>query len=467
MSTTRPHPAMPSSRSAIRIVLFFTLIVAATAASAQFVSSIYTFSKAGDPQNPQFIGVIAQGRDGNLYSTAPSRVPNVNQGTAFAITPSGALTIVYNFTNHVGSGLTLATDGRFCGTTNDGGSGSGTIFKLSPKGVLTTLYTFTGGNDGAQPMNPPIEGVDRNFYGTTNAGGIKGFGTVYQLSPSGNLTTIHQFIGTDGAEPIGPLLQGIDGDLYGTTFNSTLSQNQGVVYKVAPSGAFKVLAEFGNGANSYAGLVQGYDGNFYGTTFNGGANGFGQVFKITSKGVLTDLYDFTGSVNDGANPYAGLVLGNNDLFYGVAANGGGDGLGSVYRISARGGFKKIDDFDGTHGANPLVPLIENTNGILYGDASIGGQTTNYGTFFKVNATGLKPFVSLLPTSGKVGATIEILGQGLTGTTAVSFNGTAAKFTVVSDTYMTAVAPKGTATGFVTVTTPNGPLRSNKWFRVIK
>jgi len=82
--------------------------------------------------------------------------------------------------------------------------------------------------------------------------------------------------------------------------------------------------------------------------------------------------------------------------------------------------------------------------------------------------GLKPFASLLPTSGKVGARVEILGQGFTGTTAVSFNGTAAaKFTVVSDTYLTAVVAKGTRTGFVTVTTPKGPLRSNKWFRVTK
>lgn len=457
-----------SSRSTARIAAFFLLtVVAATAARAQFVSDIYTFSKTGDPQNPQFIGVIAQGRDGNLYSSAPSRVPNVNQGTAFVITPSGSLTVFYNSTNHISSGLTLASDGRFYGTTSDGGLGSGTVFKLSAKGVLTALYAFTGGNDGAQPMNPPIEGIDGNFYGTTNAGGIKGFGTVYQLTPSGNLTTIHQFVGTDGSEPFGPLVQGVDGNLYGTTLNSTLSQSQGVVYKVSPSGAFKVLSQFGNGANSYAGLVQGYNGDFYGTTFNGGANGFGQVFKITPKGDFTGLYDFTGGLTDGANPCAGLALGNDAYFYGVAANGGGDGLGSVYRISANGGFKKIADFDGTHGANPLVPLIENTNGILYGDASVGGQTTNYGTFFKLKTPGLRPFVSLLPSSGKIGATIEILGQGFTGTTVVSFNGTEAKFTVVSDTYMTAVVPKGTATGFVTVTTPNGPLKSNKWFRVTK
>jgi hypothetical protein len=70
------------------------------------------------------------------------------------------------------------------------------------------------------------------------------------------------------------------------------------------------------------------------------------------------------------------------------------------------------------------------------------------------------------TSGNVGKTVEILGQGFTGTTAVSFNGTAAaSFTVVSSTYLTAIVPGGAKTGSVTVVTPGGTLTSNKAFRV--
>ena len=111
--------------------------------------------------------------------------------------------------------------------------------------------------------------------------------------------------------------------------------------------------------------------------------------------------------------------------------------------------------------------IQHTNGILYGDTSLGGDINNTGVFYSLNL-GLKPFVSLLPASGKVGATVEILGQGFTGTTAVSFNGAAAaKFTVVSNTFMTAVVPTGAATGLVTVTGPSGTLQSNKNFRVTK
>ncbi len=129
----------------------------------------------------------------------------------------------------------------------------------------------------------------------------------------------------------------------------------------------------------------------------------------------------------------------------------------------------IAPFNGTNGAFPSVTLIQHTNGTIYGDAYQGGSTTNTGTFFKV--TGLKfektPFVKLLPASGKVGATIQILGQGFTGTTAVDFNGTPATFNVVSSNFMTATVPQGATSGFVTVTTPSGTLQSNQKFTVTK
>ena len=87
-----------------------------------------------------------------------------------------------------------------------------------------------------------------------------------------------------------------------------------------------------------------------------------------------------------------------------------------------------------------------------------------GVFYSLNI-GATPFVSLITTSGKVGKTVEVLGQGFKGTTGVSFNGTAATFKVSSDTYLTATVPNGATTGSVTVTTPGGPLTSNKQFRV--
>ena len=81
-------------------------------------------------------------------------------------------------------------------------------------------------------------------------------------------------------------------------------------------------------------------------------------------------------------------------------------------------------------------------------------------------TGLGPFVEAAPGAAKVGATVLLLGNNLTGTTAVSFNGAPATFTAVSNTEIKATVPAGAASGAVTVTTPGGTLKSNVAFRVI-
>ena len=79
--------------------------------------------------------------------------------------------------------------------------------------------------------------------------------------------------------------------------------------------------------------------------------------------------------------------------------------------------------------------------------------------------GLQPFARLVTWSAKVGKTVEILGQGFSGTTVVSFNGVHATFSVVSDTYLTATLPAGALTGTVTVTTPTNTLTSDRKFLV--
>lgn len=77
-----------------------------------------------------------------------------------------------------------------------------------------------------------------------------------------------------------------------------------------------------------------------------------------------------------------------------------------------------------------------------------------------------PFVRPVPSSGRVGQTGGILGQGFTGTTSVSLNGTPASFTVESNTYIRATVPTGATSGYVTVVTPGGKLISDKPFQVL-
>jgi uncharacterized repeat protein (TIGR03803 family) len=177
------------------------------------------------------------------------------------------------------------------------------------------------------------------------------------------------------------------------------------------------------------------------------------------------------SCKDGALPFGGLVQATDGNLYGTTVYGGANNQGTIFQVTPRGKSTIVHSFQDTTGSlfgeYPEVTLIQNTNGIMYGDTLNGGTSgRRQGVFYSFDM-GLKPFVSMVAWYGAVGKTIEILGQGLKGTTAVSFNGTpATTFAAVSDTYLTAVVPSGTTAGFVTVTTPGGLLTSNKPFRVI-
>jgi uncharacterized repeat protein (TIGR03803 family) len=459
-----------------QIVILAVVLAATMTAQAQTFSVLYNFgTKSGTPANPSNPGIIAQGRDGNMYSTSVNGGSN-GLGSVFKITPAGKVTVIWSFDEAHGynpnGGLTLGTDGNFYGATLYGGSaGFGAVFRITPSGKLTVLYNFTGGSDGLYPAAPPIEGTDGNWYGTTQ-GDFSSYGTLYKLTPSGKLTVLYTFIGSQGSEqPRAPLIQGTDGNFYGTTALGG-ANNEGIVFKITPSGKLTVLYNFDSthGTTPYSPLIQGADGNFYGTTSSGGSGGGGVVFKLTPRGKLTVLNNL-GSGSGPSVPYAGLVQATDGYFYGTTYQGGTTGDGSVFRMSAKGQLSDLYNFDLTTGFRPEATLLQHTNGILYGDTYEGGTSipacgnSGCGVFFSWDDSGLKAFVSLLFASGKVGKTVEILGQGFKGTTGVSFNGTVAAFTVVSDTYLTAVVPTGATTGAVNVTTPGGRLTSNKPFRV--
>jgi uncharacterized repeat protein (TIGR03803 family) len=150
-------------------------------------------------------------------------------------------------------------------------------------------------------------------------------------------------------------------------------------------------------------------------------------------------------------------------FYGVGYTGGTKGDGTIFRIAPSGTFSARYNFTGASGGFPMVTLLQHTTGILYGDTNTAG-THNTGAFYSLKAS-LGPYAALLPTSGKVGKSIGILGQGFNGATGVSFNGTTATFKISSDTFLTATVPAGATTGLVTVSIPGGNLKSKINFRV--
>jgi uncharacterized repeat protein (TIGR03803 family) len=279
---------------------------------------------------------------------------------------------------------------------------------------------------------------------------------------------VQSFNGTDGTgDASGGLVQGTDGNFYGVSPNGINSQ--GTVFKMTPAGVIKVLHMFTgipDGSDPAGTLVQGLDGNFYGTTRTGGANSQGTVFRITPGGVLTILYNFcmVNGCPDGFDPVAGLIQGTDGNFYGTTLGGGtGVSPGTVFQITSGGVLTTLHSFSGLDGTEPFAGLVQHTNGTFYGTTNAGG-TNGLGTVFSVSV-GLGPFVKTLPSSGKVGTAVNVLGGSLMGTTAVSFNGTAAGFKVVSSTEITTTVPVGATSGFVTVTTPTGTLTSNVPFLV--
>jgi uncharacterized repeat protein (TIGR03803 family) len=430
------------------------------------------------------------------------------------MTTSGTLTTLYSFcsqpdcTDGSGpwAGLIQATNGDFYGTTSGGGAnGGGTVFKITPSGTLTTLYSFcsqSGCTDGSYPVAGLIQATNGDFYGTTEFGGAGSFsvGTVFKITPSGTLTTLHSFCSQgvypdckDGENPQAPLVQASNGDLYGTASNGGASDN-GTVFKITPSGTLTTLHTFAgyptDGSFSTAGLVQATNGDFYGTTGYGGAYcapaGCGTVFKITPSGTLTTLYSFCsqgGVCLDGEDPEAPLIQATDGNLYGTASGGGGYpadsavGSGTIFKIAPNGTFTTLYSFcplgyPCTDGAVPEAGLVQATNGDFYGTTGYGGTQSSAcnngsgcGTVFSLSV-GLGPFVETQTTSGEVGGVVKILGTDLTGATSVSFNGTAAAFTVVSPSLIAARVPVGATSGTVQVLTPSGTLSSNVPFRVL-
>ncbi|MCU1303856.1 MAG: hypothetical protein JWQ87_4140 [Candidatus Sulfotelmatobacter sp.] len=346
-----------------------------------------------------------------------------------------------------------------------------------------------------------VVGTNGNLYGTTEAGGAHGSGTIFEITPAGLLTTIYNFCSlpncNDGQFPSG-LALGSDGNFYGTTMFNGARLSFGSVFGITPAGKLIMLRRFcseshcTDGANPLAGLVQGRNRNFYGTTQAGGANetsclqGCGTVFKITPSGQLTTLYNFCSQADcfDGEVPMGTLVLANNGDLYGTTEAGGVNsqcplgGCGTAFKITPAGQLTTLYSFcsqtDCSDGDMPFAGLVLATNGNLYGTTRYGGTDsectaspfTGCGTVFALSRA-VKPFVQTLPGFGTVGAEVGILGNRLTVATSVTFNGTSATFTVKSPTLIFTNVPTGATTGYVTVTTTNGTLTSNVPFRVMQ
>jgi uncharacterized repeat protein (TIGR03803 family) len=357
---------------------------------------LYGFSGAAKGQYP-YNGRVILGSDGHLYGTT-FYGGDRGYGVVYQLHGDRDERVLYTFNlltangfGQPGGDLICDSAGNIYGTTfggplNAAAQSSGVVYKLDVAGHAAILHNFTGGADGASPYGGVILDGTGNVYGTASGGGASNNGVVFKIDPSGDETVLHSFTGgADGGGPYGSLIRDSAGNFYGTTNGGGVS-GAGVVFKLDPSGHETVLYSFTGGDDGgypLAGLVRDSAGNFYGTTNGGGASGAGVVFKIDAARRETVLYSFTGEADGGSPLWVTLARDSSGNLYGTTVAGGAANAGVVFKLDSSGHETVLHSFTGgDDGGNPYVGVILGQEGQLYGTTAFGGRE-NVGVVFAI------------------------------------------------------------------------------------
>lgn len=459
-------------RIALAAAVAALAVVAARPAVAQATeTTLYTFS-AQDPMTgansdgAQPHCALIQAPDNNFYGTA-TQGGTSGAGTVFRLTPAGGFTILHQFVGGASDGgspsggLVLGTDGNLYGVTLNGGpAGCGTVYEITTGGTLTILHAFTGpfAPDGCSPYGALTLGADGNLYGVTTFGS----GSIFKIPQGGGtFTTVFTFGSgtTDPRLPVAAPIQGTDGNFYGTTVEGG-ANNTGTIYQLTPGGTFTVLHEFAaitdpmsntnaDGAYPSSLLLQASDGNLYGACPFGGSGGDGTIFKIPlGGGAFSVVHNFLQSESIQANA---LIEANDGNLYGATVGGGTNFTGEVYQLTLGGAFSIIYNFtsvsSGTNsdGNGVPFPLLQGLDGNLYGAATAGGANMS-GTIFSINA-GLPRIPSQIlgfnPSSVDAcgpAFTLQVLGRHFESGSTVTWDGSPLTTTFVSTSELDAYVP---------------------------
>jgi uncharacterized repeat protein (TIGR03803 family) len=252
-------------------------------------------------------------------------------------------------------------DGNFDGLTYSGGAyGGGTFYKLTPQGKFTVVYSF--GEFPYQPdlpSTPLIQGTNGNFYSVVSQGGANNDGAVFEITPSGDFTVLHNFDGTDGYLPFG-LMQATDGNFYGTTAGVDNEIN-GSIYQMTPAGNLTMLHKFdGTDGLSPLMLIQDTNGTLYGVTSGGGdvycaydpSYGCGTIFSLeVGLGPFVETVPAVGSVGTPVTILGTNLKGVKSVkFNGVAAHfktASGSEILTTVPAGATTGTVTVTELDGT------------------------------------------------------------------------------------------------------------------------
>jgi uncharacterized repeat protein (TIGR03803 family) len=399
-------------------------LLAAGPAAGQPITVMHTFTGGTtDGKNPTGALLLS----GSTLYGMTSAGGYLGNGTIFQIGTGGTgYGVMHLFAggpgdgSHPGGSL-IQSGATLYGMTSDGGSANaGTVFQMGATGAAYgVLHQFANGpGDGAGPYGTLVQSGS-TLYGLTSAGGsvpnsngngTYPNGTIFNMGTDGSgETVLHSFAGGtgDGQLPHYGAMVLSGSTLYGATASGGPA-GDGTVFKMNTDGtAFGLLHSFtvglpGDGAFPEASVVL-VGATLYGTTYGGGAAGLGAIFKVNTDGTGFGLvHSFAGGPGDGAQPLSDLLVVGSTL-YGTTAAGGGDALGTLFKVDIDGSnYSLLHSFAGGvgDGSDPEgAVILAGSN--LYG-MTVAGGGSNDGVVYSFPVSVPEPSSLLLTSAAAAG-----------------------------------------------------------------
>lgn len=409
------------------------------------------------------IGGLTEAPNGKLYGMTGRGGTN-DEGVIFEYDrTSNTYTKKFDMDSATGrfplNSLLLAGNGKFYGTTRDGGANNrGVIFEYDYTTNAYTKKIDLNASIGQYPGGNMIEATNGKIYGMTATGGATNDGVVYEYDYTTNTYTKKADLNQPNGWDAGSIMQASNGKLYGMTrFGGSGGDGVILEYDITTNTLTKKIDLNGdNGEGGTGVLMQASNGKLYGTTLYGGIGG-----DIHNEGVIFE-YDFTTNTYvkkidlnfaiKGSNPGGSLVKASNGKLYGSTKNGGVNGLGVVFEYNLSGSiYTKKYDFDSLSGYEPIGSLVEANNGKLYGMANGGANAAGVvyeydpaiNTYTKktdlISANGNSPSGSLMKASnGKLYGTTSLGGS--------TNDGVIFEYNPATNTYTKKIDINGNSTG---------------------
>jgi uncharacterized repeat protein (TIGR03803 family) len=398
-----------SGANFVRLAGAFMAVLAAVSVTASGQPTLQTLTdfNGSDGGGPGWGDSLVLDANGDLFGTTSSGGVN-DSGTIFELPAGGTITPLPSSPEGA-TGLFADSSGNMYGTALGGLYGWDQIFQLTPTGQISTLISFNAPGGVSGNLNSiAVDPTGQTFYGTSFLGGQYRYGSVSVFSANGSPSLIASFNFADGTYPNAGLVVNKSGNIYGTTeyggiVTSAFPNGAGTVFRVAPDGTVSDLVQFDgtNGGNTLAGLISDKAGDLFGVSQEGGQYGVGDLFEITPDGTFHILTSFDAAT--GYYPNGGLLLDAAGNLYGTTWTGGSGGDGTVFELATDGTFSLLANFDGANGSMPAESLIADAAGNLYGTTLVGGDLSinngnGDGTIFEITNSG---FVVPEPSSASL------------------------------------------------------------------